>query len=117
VTTGFLIHKIGILLIPTYVSALLVALLRFTKTCVLPVHGNKHRHDNCLPFTDFNIVRPACAYGSMQWCEWLYMWRGAAFHTGLIQEHHVQDILLAHSCVSYQVKLYRERDSSHVWNA
>ena len=50
-TTGFLIHKIGILLIPTYVSALLVALLRFTKTCVLPVHGNKHRHDNHPPFT------------------------------------------------------------------
>jgi hypothetical protein len=50
-TTGFLIHKIGILLIPTYVSALLVALLRFTKTCAPPVHGNKHRHDNHPPFT------------------------------------------------------------------
>jgi hypothetical protein len=33
------------------VSALLVALLRFTKTFVLPVHENKHRHDNHPPFT------------------------------------------------------------------
>jgi len=34
-----------------FVSALLVSLLRFTKTCVLPVHGNEHRHDNHPPFT------------------------------------------------------------------
>jgi hypothetical protein len=33
------------------VSALLVVLPRFTETCVLPVHGNKQRHDNHPTFT------------------------------------------------------------------
>ena len=49
-TTGFLIHKIGILLIPKYVCAVLVVLRVFTKICVLPCHGNKLRHDNHPPF-------------------------------------------------------------------
>jgi len=51
-------------------------------------------------YWDFKIVKPACVgvyycwYDSMQWCEWLYIWRGAAFHTGTSCWKHLSCTLL-----------------------